>query len=239
MLFGRSSARLASLGQALKLCLGTIVLFGSSLRSAAAEGFVDVYLGAGQPRNTVTTAKRVQTVSLLVPPIVTTEARRADFDTSVAFGVRVGQWRMRRPRLGWAFDLSRWYARSRELDASILAPSASVMSRWNIEDAPRLTPYVGVGASLFYTDLTADFRPAMPETLKLESEDLGYNIQAGLSWRLRSGFTILVEYRLARASEPIDARHASHTIDFFPEVTNSVQTRLEVRQLLAGLSFRF
>lgn len=237
-----------AMGRRMKSPLCVIFICGTWLSPpAVAERFVDVYLGTALPRDTNVTAGRVITAdqigwgALFGRSASTAATRRADFDTALNYGVRGGSWFDRKPRLGWAVDLSHWDADAQDLEMSIFALSVSLMYRWQGEEdvGRRLEPYVGFGVGLFDTDFKADLQPEIAEPIKVHSQDFGYSLHAGVSWPLKRAVTVLFEYRIAQASGSIEARSQYGSIGSLPPFTDLLRTSVSGQQLLAGFSFRF
>jgi opacity protein-like surface antigen len=210
--------------------------------SAAAEPFVDIYVGPGQMRDTTVTAEHTTFDFRFFAPEPTTQtsARAADFDTAISYGIRAGWWLQRSPRIGIAFDFAQWEADAESLEAGINMLSASLLYRWNGTEGAekRFAPYVGFGLTIFDTNFNADFRPAIAQSIKVASQDPGYSAQAGISWRVQRTVTLLLEYRLVRSSGTVEARSQSETIRLYAP-TDTLRARIDARQLLAGVSFRF
>jgi len=210
--------------------------------SAGAEPFIDFYLGPGRmPDTTVTAEHQGFDLGFFVPePTTQTATREVSFDSSISYGLRFGWWFRRNPRLGFAGDFAHWDADAANLEVGINTLAASLLYRWrgNEDSEQRFVPYIGFGLAVFDADISADFRPAIAQRISVSSQDLGYSAQVGISWRLQRAISLLLEYRLTRASGAVEARSQSESIRLYAP-TDKLQATIAARQLLAGISFRF
>ena len=220
------------------------MVFACALGSAPltqAQDFVDIFLGASKPPDTVVTVRHTERASLFVEPTITTTTRRVAYDTSVSLAARIGHWFETKPRLGWAADLSLFGAESEELNADIVALSASLFYRWSMSASAgsRFEPYIGVGAGVFEVDVSTDLRPNVPLSFDVTSQDFAYQFHVGVSRRVGPWTTIILEYRYWSANDPIDTGTQYGAQSLVPPVSDRLQTELESHFLLAGVSFRY
>lgn len=195
---------------------------------ARAEWFADLYLG---PAITEDAAVKVER---FFPTENASE--QLGFNTSFTFGGRIGYWF---DIFGFSTDVFCFQAKAGKVDFSIIPWSILLMLRWPLltsHEFPNgeIQPYLGIGPSLVYYEMSIDYRPTISETISERSFDDGWDVRAGLFWQFYRNCGIFGEYRYTRCS--IDYEKTS----IIPvEVIERVETALDTHHFLMGISFRF
>ena len=215
---------------------------------ASSEGFIDLYSGAAYTQNADVSVKE------FAPFFTPANVRRTvDFDTSIAFGGRIGYWGERVPWLGLALDVSSFRAEGRGVDIDLIPLSPLLLLRWPMltgTDFPkgRLQPYVGVGPGIFIIpNFEVDFRPAVAKKVSEWQIEKGLDARAGLAWQLHKHFAVFAEYRFTHVSIEFEERRQTPCVSFAeclnpfrPEArSGTAETTLDTHHLLVGISFRF
>lgn len=122
-----------------------------------AEGFADLYLGAG-----IINSSEVMVESYFP---YESASEKTSYDTSFTFGGRIGFYPDFFPYLGVALDLSYFQVDSDQADFCIVPLSSLFIFRYPIQISKeyphgKIQPYIGAGPSLIYYDMKVDFRPA-------------------------------------------------------------------------------
>lgn len=221
-----------------KLFLSVTVFALMSVKPALirAEWFMDLYLGAAM------TDDSEVTVDSYFPRESSSERTR--YDTSFTFGYRFGYWLDFFHYFGFATDMSYFEADSEKVDFSIVPLSILFMLRWPLlisDDYPhgRIQPYLGGGPSLFYYDMTVDFRPAVSEKVSEWSFDSGWDFRAGLLWQFHENFGLFGEYRYTHYKIRYKDETEEWILGYEPRTRLKVETTLDTHHFLTGISFRF
>jgi opacity protein-like surface antigen len=201
-----------------------------------AEWFTDLYLGAA-----ITDDSEVK-VEGFFPKESASE--RTNYDTSFAFGGRMGYWLNFFHYIGFAGDLSYFQADSEKVDFSIVPFSILFMLRWPLlisDDYPhgKIQPYLGGGPSIIYYDMTVDFRPTVSEKVSEWSFENGWDFRAGLLWQFHRNFGIFGEYRYTHYKIHYKDETEEWILGFEPRTRLKVDTTLDTHHFLTGISFRF
>lgn len=201
---------------------------------ASAEGFLDVYGGVSffEPGD------------VRISSQVATNARHVRFKDEPTYGIRSGYWFKNVPWLGVGGDVSLIHARGQnvKLDLAPFTPMALFrLPLYPDEGAPqgRLQPYVGIGPSLsMYTYASANFGPPT-NGIQDWNINWGYQIPAGLAVQLTPHLALFGEYRYCNYRVKVTRDDGIFHIDPGPDDARDLQTRLQVYDMLFGLSFRF
>jgi opacity protein-like surface antigen len=198
---------------------------------AWAEWFADFYLGLAVTEDAAVKVER------FFPTEHASE--EIGFNTSFAFGGRIGYWSDFFPYLGFSMDLSYFQAEAGKVDFSIIPWSTLLMLRWPLltsREFPNgeIQPYLGIGPSLIYYEMSIDYRPAISEIISERGFDDGWDVRAGIFWQLYRNCGIFGEYRYTHYS--IDDEKTA----IFPAVViQEVETTLDTHHFLMGISFRY
>jgi opacity protein-like surface antigen len=181
---------------------------------AAAEGFLDLYMGASFPENGDVDA-RASSPSIFAASI----NDRIEYDTSFTGGLRGGYW----------FE-----------DA---ANFTLLMARIPIaveEDFPggRVQPYGAIGPGFTLSVALADLSELGIgiDDLADASFDLGLDVRGGLAIHVAKPIALFAEYRYTRLRPEYDDEV---DFDFGPDIDIDIEPDLDVHHLVFGVSFRF
>ncbi len=204
---------------------------------ALAEPFIDMYGGFSR------TESAQVTVSIregIFDPTASA-SRTVEFDPSFILGVRGGYWFERIPWVGLALDLSSFKAVGKDVEIEVIPVSALLMLRWpfltsNEFPKGRIQPYVGIGAGLVFSRISADFTPDVPRKVDAQGDDSGLDFRSGLGWHFNESVGIFTEYRFTRIAS--EAREDQPDLCFFCP-TRTIKTTFETSHFIAGVSLRF
>lgn len=193
---------------------------------AAAEPFVDFYLGVANTSDPDFTA-RVGGVS------VSGEAKIVD--ASAVIGGRAGYWLEALPWLGFAVDVS--YFRLDEENGTgafgswAVPVSALLMLRWPLlksAESPKgqLQPYVGIGPGVFFSDFDLELAGFADDSI-----DIGLDVRAGLAWQFHKNVALFGEYRFTYFKPEYEGT--------FLGVPTTTEFEYSTHHLAVGVSFRF
>jgi opacity protein-like surface antigen len=211
------------------LCL-VLVLLAAWAPPAAAEWFVDLYLGVASTRSSE--------IETTFPSGVTTR-ENIDWRTNVTLGARGGYWFLKPAWLDAPFDVDLGGA----LDVSLFAPagdttvipiSALLMARVPLlkdEDFPqgRLQPYVGFGPGIFVSRVDGGL--AGINNVSDTSVDIGFDFRAGAAFRITELFSLFAEYRYTHVRPEFSLGVSDGT-------AKSTAT-FNTHHFVTGLGFRF
>jgi opacity protein-like surface antigen len=212
------------MASSLFLGVATLVLIlAGSTAPALAEGFVDLYVGAGVTRDSDFKVEVAGAGS---------DTQRFEWSTSPTAGGRCGFWLTTPEWLGLAIDASVFVP---DGDLAVFPLSALVMLRLPLlkgQDFPRgrLHPYIAAGPGVFISDLSGDLGDAGGEVSDT-SVDVGVDARAGLAFSITKAVALFAEYRFTRF-EP------EFTLNILGVRTRS-ETTLETHHVLGGVGFRF
>ena len=201
-----------------------------------AEWFSDIYLGAA-----ITDGSEVKLESNFPEE---SASEKTSYDTSFAFGGRIGYYPDFFHYLGVAGDMSYFQAESEKVDFSIVPLSLLFMLRWPLlasKDYPhgKIQPYLAGGPSVIYYDMTVDFRPAVSEKVSDWSFDTGWDFRAGLLWQFHRNFCVFGEYRYNHYKINYKDKTEEWILGLEPRTRVKVETPLDTHHFLTGISFRF
>jgi Outer membrane protein beta-barrel domain len=201
-----------------------------------AEFFTDIYLGAA-----ITDGSEVKVESYFPSE---SASEKTSYDSSFAFGGRLGYWPDLFPYLGFAWDLSYFQADSEKVDFSIVPLSLLFMFRLPLLTSVeyphgKIQPYLGGGPSVIYYDMTVDFRPAVSERVSDWGFENGWDFRAGLLWQFHRNFGIFGEYRYTHYKINYKDETEEWILGFEPRTRLKVNTTLDTHHFLTGISFRF
>ena len=169
---------------------------------ARSEPFIDLYGGWSKARNTDVSASQ-RTCFLVGCTSSTQTTQPLSFRSALSAGARGGYWFGRLPWLGVAGDLSYIETSSRQVQLDSVSLSATPMLRlplWTTPERPHghVQPYVGVGPTLVFHSVSADFRPASPIMLSGWSIGVGWTARAGLAVPISEHVAFFSEWRLSQ-----------------------------------------
>jgi opacity protein-like surface antigen len=229
--------------------------------AARAEGFLDIYFGAGFPQdnevdvdtddpalNSATASPDGATFRAAYP-----ESRDFEWETSPSMGIRGGYWfefdELGPSFLGIGLDLS-YYRAFEDTDFAEINVWATPMTPLLMlrlplgysEDFPggRVQPYVAVGPGFTLSAASADLSNLGIGMDDFEdvSFDVGLDARGGLAVQLSQGFALFGEYRYTYL-EP----HFDDTVDDFGgtgfETDVDIDPELATHHIVFGASFRF
>jgi hypothetical protein len=214
--------------------------------TASAEVALDLYGGIAFTQDADVTAKDVAEVpeectgfaSLLglacFKRVTNTETREAHFNPSIAIGGRPVLWFERVPQVGVAIAIDLEYLRSKSVDILLYSNAPQLMVRWPFfpgKDYPtgRIQPYAAAGPSLFVPLIFVDFRPDLIEKISwVSGVNLGWDVRAGLKWKLENQHALFVEYRAIHVKANASNRHPG----------DKVETRINSSMILFGFSYQ-
>jgi opacity protein-like surface antigen len=156
-------------------------------------------------------------------------------------GGRFGYWFEKLPSLGVSLDLSYFKAEGERAEFDVVPLSLLLMLRWPLfksENFPKgkLQPYAGVGPGYFFTSSRVNFRPALQDSVSGSSDEIGFDVRAGLSWQFHKHWAIFGEYRYTDVK--IDLKQEDY-LAIFSGTDESTKTHLKSNHFLAGISYRF
>jgi Outer membrane protein beta-barrel domain len=207
---------------------------------ARAEWFLDVYGGEASTQDARITAE-ITSYGILMATTTKSHTEKAGFDASLTMGGRLGYWFEKLPWLGFSLDLSYFKAEGEKAEFDVVPLSLLFMLRYPLfksENFPKgkLQPYAGVGLAYFFTDSRVNFRPALQDSVSGSSDEIGFDVRAGLSWQFHKHWAIFGEYRYT------DVKLDFTQEDFLPIFSGtdeSMKTRLKTNHFLMGISYRF
>jgi opacity protein-like surface antigen len=223
-----------------KLFLSAVCFLLVSPTLACAEWFLDVYGGQSSTQDASVTAE-VTSYGLFSPTRTKSHTEKVDFDSSFTMGSRLGYWFEKLPWLGLSLDLSYFKAEGGKAQFDVVPISLLLMLRWPLfknENFPKgkLQPYAAVGPGYFFTDSRVNFRPALQDSVSGSSDEIGFDVRAGLSWQFHKHWAIFGEYRYT------DVKIDFTQEDFLPLFSGtdvSMKTHLKTNHFLLGISYRF
>jgi opacity protein-like surface antigen len=223
-----------------KLSLSVLFLLFLIPTFARAEWFLDAYGGESTTRDARVTAE-ITSYGVLMATTTKTHTEKVDFDASFTMGGRVGYWFEKLPWLGVSLDLSHFKAEGRKAEFDVVPLSLLLMLRWPLfksENFPKgkLQPYAGVGPGYFFTDSRVNFRPALQDSVSGSSDEIGFDVRAGLSWQFHKHWAIFGEYRYTDVK--IDFTQEDF-LPIFSGTDESMKTHLKTNHYLLGISYRF
>jgi hypothetical protein len=181
---------------------------------AAAEPFVDLYLGAAMTQDS----------ELRISGSGLTGGGPESYDTSFTAGGRVGYWFGTPGWLGVAIDASFFKPAT---DITVIPVSALLMLRVPLlkdDNFPhgRLQPYIGAGPGVFFSKARAPLD---------DSVDLGADVRGGLAFLITRNISVFAEYRFTHVRPEFG-------FDFFGLNAKS-ETTFDTHHAVAGVGFRF
>lgn len=205
---------------------------------AKAEPFIDLYLGEA-----ITQDSDVS-VQLFTTTPATKTSEKVDFDPSFTVGMRAGHWFETVPYLGIAADFSYFKPESDKVKITTVALSPLLMLRYPLlieHDFPKgkFQPYLGIGPGLFYSDVSADFRPILPNKVSGLSLETGLDTRAGVAWLFNKHIAVFGEYRYTHYDIDIKNETAEWLFGLPTHVKETIETTIETNHLLMGMSVRF
>ncbi len=220
---------------------------------AVAEGFFDLYLGAGFPQDNDVDVQADD------PTITNDSAFRAaypqdrdfEWETTPSIGLRGGYWIDTYPSfIGVGLDLSYYRAFDEdefgELDVWATPMTPLLMLRVPLlysEDFPggRFQPYAAVGPGFTITAARADLSNLGIGLDDFEDTtfDLGFDGRAGLAVALGQRFAVFGEYRYTYIEPDFEdtVDDAFGPPDFEAEI--DIEPELQTHHVVFGISFRF
>lgn len=218
---------------------------------AAAEGFFDLYAGAGFVQDGSIDASTDDPTVTNDPTFDFAYGSDADYETSPSFGLRGGYW-FEGPTsfLGIGLDFS--YYRAFEdtafapLDIWAFPMTPLLMLRIPIASAEgfpggRVQPYAAVGPGFTISAAHADLSELGIgiDDLKDASFDVGLDVRGGLAIQLTRRFALFGEYRFTYLEPEYEDKvdDAFGPPDF--EVKIELEPELKTHHLVFGASFRF
>jgi opacity protein-like surface antigen len=203
-----------------------------------AEPFIDLYGGWSKSRNTDVSASQ-RTCFLVGCTTSTQTTQPLSFQSGLSAGARGGYWFGRLPWFGIAGDLSYYRTSSAPLQLDSYSLSATPMLRlplWTTPERPHgyVQPYVGVGPTLVFHQVSADFRPASPIMLSGWSIGVGWTTRAGLAVPISEHLAFFSEWRLSQ--DRVTFRQNGFFGMGDQGRFDMIQT---TQQYLFGLSYRF
>lgn len=228
----------------LALAIFALGLAASAPVPAAAEGFFDLYFGAGFPENgDVDVASDGN-----LPALGFAYSGRRSYETSPSIGLRGGYWfEGATPFLGLGLDLSYYRAfedtKTAPLDIYALPLTPLLMLRVPIASTPqmpggRVQPYAAVGPGLTISVAHADLSEAGFGTRDFTdaSFDVGLDVRGGLAVQLGRRVALFGEYRYTRL-RPEYEDEVDNNFGADPDV--DIEPDLDTHHLALGVSFRF
>lgn len=224
---------------ALLACLASALLIASS---AAAEGFFDIYAGAGFIQDGDVDATTDN------PGVDISYNSDVDFETSPSFGLRGGYWFEDATRfLGIGLDLS--YYRAFEdssfapLDIWAFPLTPLLMLRIPIateEGMPggRVQPYAAVGPGFTISGARSDLDDfaGVFDDFEAASFDVGLDARGGLAIQLTRRLAMFGEYRFTW----LEPEYEDDDLDSVAgEFDAEIEPELRTHHLVFGLSLRF
>ena len=218
---------------------------------AVAEGFFDLYIGAGFPQDSdVDTSADDFDVAADIA-----YNRDVDWETTPSLGLRGGYW-FDEPGfnfLGIGLDLSYYRAFEdtsfAELDVYAVPLTPLLMLRIPIASSERfpggrIQPYAAVGPGFTLSAARADLSEIPPtvdtrfEDFEAGSFDVGLDARAGLAIQLAPPFAIFGEYRFTYLEPEFEDEIDVLGPGIF-EAEVDIEPELETHHLVFGVSFRF
>jgi len=171
---------------------GIIGLVAFPPTMASAEWFVDLYGGWTFGENRPVIFEQFEPTSI-------SATKQLQFDASPTIGIRGGYWSRNLASLGLAVDLSYFERKAEEAKLQVTHCSALLMLRWPLfvnDEFPRgkLQPSIGAGPALFFSHASID-APTSLADLNKSSDELGFDLRAGLAWQVHKAFAVSSEYR--------------------------------------------
>ncbi len=218
---------------------------------AAAEGFIDLYAGAGFIDEGRVDFRADDASITTDPATIAAFGGDTDYETSPSFGLRGGYWFEGPPSfIGLGLDLSYY----RAFDESSFAPfdvwafpmTPLLMLRAPIASSPgfpggRVQPYVAVGPSFTISAARADLSELGIGLDDFEdaSFDVGLDARGGLAIQVARNFALFGEYRFTYLEPEYDDEvdDALGPPDFEADI--DLEPELEGHHLVFGVSFRF
>lgn len=182
------------------LCL--VGALGLSPLSAKGEGFISIYGGFAVTEDETFQFERTD----LATGTTVSGRRSVDFDSSSAFGGRIGYWGDQLDSVGVALDVSTFDANDDEVDIRFYTVSPLLMLRAPLLRSDRfprgrLHPYVAAGPALFLHKDEVDFGVSIDD----QFFDPGFDLRLGLNWDLNHYLSVFGEYRYTHLELEINA----------------------------------
>jgi len=209
-----------------------------SISPAQSEPFIDLYGGVSNAADTDVSAS--QQACFLVGCTASNQTTQAvDFRSGFSTGVRGGYWFRGQSWFGLAGDLSYFESTSSQVDLGTISLAATPMARLILFPSQNranglLQPYAGIGPTVVFHTVSADFQPASPITLGGWSMGVGWTARTGVAIPISEHIALFSEWRLSQD------RVSFHQQGFFGI---GEEGRLELTQTaqhyLFGASYRF
>jgi hypothetical protein len=207
---------------------------------AAAGPFLDIYLGQANISDDTVTAT-YQPFTFFGPGQSIEVSRQVSFDSSPAFGLRLGYWFEGHPRPAAALDLSHFRARGEGIEIDLIPISALFLLGFPMaasDQLPegRLMPYLGLGLAIVVADFWFDLQTDPPREISARGRGVGPDFRAGLAVSLNKRTALFGELRYLAASLTMDDDY-----DSYDWLSDEVKAKVDIRssQFLGGVSFRF
>ena len=210
---------------------GVVFWLPLSAPPASAQWFADLYLGGAYTRKSDVTVKS---------PAGDTTFRGVGFNTSAAYGGRIGYWFESLRLVGLSLDVSHFRPDTvpsslKRLDLYMTPISFDLMLRWPLlttEEFPqgRLQPYLAVGPAV----ALAEAKDTTNFTLANQYETdfpVGVKAGLGLAWQLYQHVALFVEYRFTHFRPEFTFRS--------PPGHARLEVDLNTHSPVAGISLRF
>lgn len=218
------------------------VLLMAAQANAAAEGFIDLYVG--QARN----SKADVSVSETRSSGTTSAAASIDLSSSTEFGARFGVWHSTYNWVGLGLDLGYSHASGPGVEITAFPMSILLALRAPLFPTPerpggRLQPYAMAGVSFYITDITVGLngmggsssQSSWPWPNTYNDKVVGPYLAAGLAWQPTKSLAIFGEYRHTSFDAGFDTTNSI----FWPTANGRVDTTVRSDRLLFGISHRF
>ena len=240
-----------------RILVSSFALLGLSLapaltaNPASAEGFLDLYLGAGFPEDGDVDTK---VVGISFP-----NSLDADYETTSSSGLRGGYWfEDAAAFVGIGLDLSYYRASGEvdvasglglttpfEIDADFYAFPITPLLMLRVPIQPteefpggRVQPYgaIGPGLTLSVADVDTSRLAFGLDDFVDASFDVGIDVRGGLAVHVAKPIALFAEYRYTRLRPDYDNEIDD---DFGPDIDIDIEPDIDVHHMVFGVSFRF
>ena len=189
--------------------------------------FVDLYLGGVVPEDGDVHGKGSPF------GVNISDSTKAHYDNTYTAGGRVGFWSPSTPWIGCALDVSYFELKADGTETKVLPVSALAVLRY---PGDRLQPYIGIGASVFFTDTKVDIQLAGENNNFSDgAADFGLDTRAGLAWTVFRHFALFGEYRFTY----FEAEYNDKISTSGTETNVDIKTKNKIHYFLLGMSYRF
>jgi len=221
-----------------------VLLLAGVPRPACAEAFWDFYYGVTDIEDDdVSASYQLQTI--LGPGPRSQISRAVSYDSSNIFGIRGGIWFESYPYLGVALDASYFEADSDQgVNIKLVPFSALLLLRYpmavnDVFPNGRLQPYLGVGLTYAFADVSVDFQPDYPVEIDTLGSGFGPDFHAGMHWMFTSRFGVFVEFRYLNLNMDIDDSDGTFFAISGSQELQDVNADVAAQAFLGGLTFRY